>query len=202
MFFQMCSENRYRRAGNVLFLILIAVALFAALSYVVIQGTRSGGGSTQAENVKLETAKLMNFFTAIGSEYHKDEIDATNGIRIGTGSAFGLCSGYTGCFWFDNPSTPYTVTVRRQMYRLFAADTNQNRGVIGVSSSIAQDIVWLEDVPEDICEEVNRAMGVSGIPANSADYPSQPMNAGIKQLMACTKNPDGTTIYYFVLHSE
>lgn len=54
-----------RESGNVLFLILIAVALFAALSYAVTSSTRSGGGSTEREQSLLGSASLTQYPTAL-----------------------------------------------------------------------------------------------------------------------------------------
>jgi hypothetical protein len=51
--------------GNVLFLILIAVALFAALSYAVTQSTNSGGANTSKEQAKLDRAELENYMAAL-----------------------------------------------------------------------------------------------------------------------------------------
>lgn len=54
-----------KERGNVLFLILIAVALFAALSYAVTQSTRSGGGSADREKSILSGAGLIQYPSAL-----------------------------------------------------------------------------------------------------------------------------------------
>jgi len=49
-----------QQSGNVLFFLLIAVALFAALSYVVTQSSRVGAGSISNEKANLLAAGLIN----------------------------------------------------------------------------------------------------------------------------------------------
>jgi hypothetical protein len=59
------SNSRTSEKGNVLFLILIAVALFAALSYAVTQSTRSGGSDASKETNLVNAAGLTQYPASI-----------------------------------------------------------------------------------------------------------------------------------------
>jgi hypothetical protein len=54
-----------KEAGNVLFLILIAVALFGALAYVVTKGSRSGVGNVNKEKYGLNVSQLTQYPLAV-----------------------------------------------------------------------------------------------------------------------------------------
>lgn len=59
------TAHRNDERGNVLFLILIAAALFAALSYVVVQSSRSGGGDAAREKYALDASEIQGYVTAL-----------------------------------------------------------------------------------------------------------------------------------------
>ncbi len=58
-------QKRKNERGNVLFLILIAVALFAALSFVIANSSRLGGGDVDNDKAKLASASIMNQVTSV-----------------------------------------------------------------------------------------------------------------------------------------
>lgn len=66
-------------AGNVLFLILIAVALFAALSYAVINATRSGSSNISSEKAISGAAALVQHLATIRQAI--DRMKLTNGCQ-------------------------------------------------------------------------------------------------------------------------
>jgi len=60
-------KDKNHEKGNVLFLILIAVALFAALAFVVAQSTRSGSGGTADEKARLLASQILNYTVSVST---------------------------------------------------------------------------------------------------------------------------------------
>lgn len=88
-------------AGNVLFLILIAVALFAALSYVVTQSSRSGSGDTSTEQAKLLMAQIDSLSAALSTAMlHKQVRDSCTLTDL----TDNICPPNPGgCAWIQKP---------------------------------------------------------------------------------------------------
>jgi hypothetical protein len=61
--------KKSKQNGNVLFFILIAVALFAALSYAVSNGMRGGGNTITKEQAKIAAGDILRSMEAIRKGY-------------------------------------------------------------------------------------------------------------------------------------
>ncbi len=57
--------------GNILFLILLAVVLFAALTYAVTSSMRGGGNNASSENAEVEAANIANFVALLKLEVQR-----------------------------------------------------------------------------------------------------------------------------------
>jgi len=149
--------------GNVLFLILIAVALFATLSYAVTQSTRSGGGNATKEKSMMEMAKLqqasINGSTAItrmrvsGIEYGDITLDdvAPNGLYAAKGG---------GAVKMYQYSTVTLVPI-----------TN--------SGTAEPEVVYLQETDNETCTFVNKKNGNSTPSSTFSNYKNNLYNVSL-----------------------
>jgi hypothetical protein len=70
----------YKVKGNVLFLILIAVALFAALSYAITSSSRSGGDAISKDKAKIAASEIIQYATSIESAITR--LRTINGCQV------------------------------------------------------------------------------------------------------------------------
>lgn len=158
----MPQKNFGRENGNVLFLILIAVALFAALSYAVTQSTRSGGGDASKETNLINASTMTQQGAAIRSA-------VTRMMTSGTASAEELL--------FDPPSIFSSLTadeISREVFHPQGGGAIYQEGWIvqsgfgvtnvGLTTGTPleiSDIVAVKQVPVSICRELNKKLGIT-----------------------------------------
>lgn len=184
------TRKREAEKGNVLFLILIAVALFAALSYVVTQSTRSGSGSTEREKNILSSAQMTQYPTALRTSLIRmvlsgtplelikfndpanfGSVASTNhlvfhpqgggaGFQDGDGTL--SASGATGLTWFFNANF--------QVPGIGVTETSGRAG--------NEIIAFLPGISNGICRQTNEDLGLdldsctmaeTGIPSANLD---------------------------------
>lgn len=76
---QIGNQKFVSEDGNVLFLILIAVALFAALSYAVTQSSRSSGSGAQDSTSLIQSSQITQYPSSVKTSVLRMQV--SNGIR-------------------------------------------------------------------------------------------------------------------------
>ena len=185
-----------KEKGNVLFLILIAVALFAALSYAVTQSTRSGGGSTEREQSILSGASMTQHPTALRTSIIRmilGGVDVSN-LQFNPPANFGnLTTNEQGVFHptgggavFQNAPADLMATAGQGTWFYNA---NFDIPDIGSNGDGGNDIIaFLPNITQAICRQINTefAIDLTDCTATSGGIPNlegtlTPANISINQ---------------------
>lgn len=161
------KPRRISEAGNVLFLILIAVVLFAALSYAVTQSSRSGGGGADGEANLVNSAQITQYPASVRTAIVRmiiGGVDVTQ-LNFDPPSAFGAtCTGNpTPCVFHPNGggatyvTAPAAVTANGgQGQWLFTSDF----AIEDIGTTANDIIALLPGVGASICQRLNTELGI------------------------------------------
>lgn len=187
MFF-MFSKSTSRQSGNVLFLILIAVALFAALTYAVTQSTRSGSGSTSnAEKAQMLASQFTQYGAALNSAIMRLQLSGCTDLTLNFATPAlahpTLWGGSTNpnapvngsCDVFGPQGTTYIANLPAFGSRM---NITSLVGVDAVGTAVSEIILYYvigdTQLAIDVCSAFNRSMGntgsASGGTANVSDW--------------------------------
>ncbi len=167
------NKNAHKENGNVLFLILIAVALFAALSYAVTQSTRSGTGATDREQSLLGSATITQYPNSLRTAIIRMTLSGLD-VRLLAFNAPGDFAGVSVArlvFHPDGGGATYQQSPADVMSAAVSANWshNLNLAVPGLGSDNAGGndlIAFLPGVNQITCERINSELGIGGASTN------------------------------------
>jgi len=169
------NKDRKSESGNVLFLILIAVVLFAALSYAVTSSTNSSGGNAEEESNLVSSAALTQYPATIKTAILRMMVSKSvsfddlyfdrppfaalaataNGVFHPSGGGashvnapadvMDASGGNTGGVWFYN----YDFEV-------------DNIGSTSNDADGNEILAFLPGITQGICEKINEELGITG----------------------------------------
>lgn len=160
--------------GNVLFLILLAVALFAALSYAVTQSSRSGGSDAGSETDAVNAASITQYPTGVRTAILRLTVDGTQvqSIEFNDPSAFGSCSS-SGALCVFHPSGGGASHQQAPAGAMADGDPGDwtynmefeipNIGTTTGNSLAGNELIaFLEGITYSMCVELNKRYDVNG----------------------------------------
>lgn len=168
--------------GNALFLILIAVALFAALSYAITQSGR-GGGTISKEQALISSAQITQFPAGIRTVVNRmiitgtaiDDIDFDT-AATGAGAVFDSAAG-GGATYINPPNNignayggPLGATASTWGFKdikdatlgYYIKDIGTNTDVTGRDA-----FAYLHGISQAVCEQINKGLGLAPQPTET-----------------------------------
>ena len=205
----------HRQSGNVLFLILIAVALFAALSYAVTSSSRSGGSSTSKEKATASASVILSWLASVDAavmRLHLSKDLAYEDITFGANAKWydgtSVSNSYhnarcttNNCRVFhpDGGGLPQPNFVSYAVTNAGLGPTNTAPGYIGLhtmpwpdAGTSARDVVMIIiGIQPNICDALNQKLDIIHIPTLTGSSPNgNDISAWDSGTRAVSSNPD------------
>lgn len=166
--------------GNVLFLILIAVALFAALSYAVTQSTRGGGEGASSETNLVNSAQLTQYPALVRASITRMNVRGTNYLdfEFNPPADFDDCTTNEACaFHPDGGGSTYVTAPSAIMADGDAGiwSFNLDFEISGIGTSLSSStegndlLAFLPGIDRGLCERLNSELGITGDIGASSD---------------------------------
>lgn len=187
------------KSGNVLFLILIAVALFAALSYAVTQSSKTSGGSVDKDKARLQASEIVNFMGSVKAAVDRvmlinkcafNQLAFENNVYENTAGALLRPDGGNpdapadkSCHIFHTNGggvQPYIVDIKNPhnytgVYKP-GHGADSLRVIDNIGSSVSDLTFHFADIDEEVCKAFNDLNGVDNPggspPVETATTPS------------------------------
>ncbi len=183
-------------SGNVLFLILIAVALFAALSYAVTSSTRSGGGNANNETNLVNTASITQYPASIRTAIIRMQISSgvdPQDLEFNPPSDITGCTSVPVCV-FDpaGGAAVFATAIADAMEDGQQGDWTFNGDfeIVNVGSTTSGNvsgneiIAFLPGVKEAVCARINlEVMGSSTIPNTGSSVAGSSSTEGYMHML-------------------
>jgi hypothetical protein len=170
----------HKESGNILFLILIAVALFAALSFAITQSSRSTG-STKDEQTVVSDSVITQYppivRTGILRMITANSTDPMD-VKFNSPSTFASLTNTTqGVFHPNGGSTTYETGDPQAMQSGVTGPWHfnvefeiQNIGTSVPDSSDGNELTaFLPGVSQNVCTQIDTDLGIGAIPNTTVD---------------------------------
>ena len=176
----MPGTQRHAESGNVLFLILIAVVLFAALSYAVAGSIRTPENRSDTQTNSILASEISQYPTGLRVAIIQMLIggSAVDTLEFNSPSAFDDIGSLRDAVFHPEgggaifqQSPPGAMAANAQGTWYFNAHFEiDNIGMESAGTFAGNDIVaFLPGIHEGVCRHINRQMGLDAIPVATAD---------------------------------
>lgn len=174
-----CAKEK----GNVLFLILIAVALFAALSYAITKSDR-GSGTIARETSLLNASKIIQYAASISQSMDRlrltntcadsqfsfensQEAGYTNAATPSDNSCKVFHTGGGGVSWQDPPPATNDGSTYQFVGGPIIHRRDGNNSTYAAAN--ADLVMYLFGLNQQTCADINRGLNITGIPVDSGN---------------------------------
>lgn len=198
--------NKRNESGNALFLILIAVALFAALSYAVTQSGR-GGGTIDKEQGLISASQITQYPAAIRTGVTRMVITGTqvSALNFDTTSGTGVFAADGGGVVEQDPPANIGTATAWAFKSAPATATGWFISGVGTDVATGKDVfAYLNGVTLNICSQILRGLGLSPTPlveATAVDFTGTNDGLSTQTGGGTNANTAGNNAYSFDAHN-
>lgn len=197
-----------RQRGNILFLILLAVVLFAALAYAVTSSMRGGGNDSSKENAKLAASQLMNYATLVENAVMRMSFSTPpQNIQYWTGANSGCTT--TSCRLFHPDGGGVADIPIDKKYLLGPPAGGWEIRLIrvaGVGTDKPEIAIGFFGIKKEICQAINEMAGITTNSSYGVPVGATIINSGGVHLLNAPYAPQDvlvdTTFFRYVRVGE